>query len=51
MDEISIAVGQSPNYLRDEVDKYILSNFPQYNNSIYLIKLLRYVNRINRLQK
>lgn len=39
MDEISVSIGQSPNYLRHEVDQYILSNFPQYNNSNYLIKL------------
>ena len=39
MDEISIAIGQSPNYLRHEIDQYILSKFPQYNNSTYLIKI------------
>ena len=37
--EISVSIGQSPNYLRHEVDQYILSKFPQYNNSTYLIKV------------
>ena len=39
MDEISVSIGESPNYLRFQVDQYILSNFPQYNNSTYLIKV------------
>ena len=39
MDEISVSIGESPNYLRFQVDQYILSNFPQYNNSNYLIKV------------
>lgn len=38
-DEISIAIGQSPNYLRQQIDLFIITNFSQYNNSNFLIKL------------
>ncbi|ARS39247.1 hypothetical protein CA265_05995 [Sphingobacteriaceae bacterium GW460-11-11-14-LB5] len=39
MDEISIGIGQNSSYLKDEVDLYIQTNFPQYNNTTYLLKL------------
>ncbi|WP_454881427.1 hypothetical protein [Sphingobacterium detergens] len=39
MDEISVLIGENPNYLREEVDQYILLNFPQYNNSNFIIKI------------
>jgi len=39
MDEISVLIGENPNYLREEVDQYILLNFPHYNNSNFIIKI------------
>ena len=39
MDEISVSIGQRPNYLKLQIDQYISSNFPQYNNSTYLIRI------------
>lgn len=39
MDEISVSIGQSANYLRHQVDQHILAKHPQYNNNNYLIKI------------
>jgi len=38
-DELSVAVGQPPNYFRQQIDQFIIANFSQYNNSNFLIKL------------
>lgn len=38
-DEVSIVLGQSPNYLRHQIDQFVETNFHQYNNNNYLIKL------------
>jgi len=38
-DEISSAIGQPPNYFKNLIDSFISTNFSQYNNSTYLIKL------------
>ena len=36
-DEISIVIGQQPNYLKNQIDQFIIQNFNQYTNQ--LIKL------------
>lgn len=38
-DEISQAIGEDPIYFRNLIDTFISSNFSQYNNSSFLIKL------------
>ncbi|UIR56365.1 hypothetical protein LZQ00_00720 [Sphingobacterium sp. SRCM116780] len=39
LDEISAAIGQSSDYLKIQIDQFILTNFNQYNNDNFLIKL------------
>lgn len=36
-DEISIVIGQQPNYLKNQIDQFVIQNFNQYTNQ--LIKL------------